>query len=233
MSAPIRVIPHDDEAEAGVLGSILIDKEAILKVADLVTPEDFYRESHAAIFDAMLALYAKSEPIDLISLSDRLGDAMRINASGEAGNVPGKVVKSVWGSENQRDIMKAALGSQQMATSFEKLMGVLQAASRSLPEGSPTATNLAAQNAMMQPSKLARFAGKMTSPGTLLSAGEDLAAGISELRGPAKRIALAQYLLSDAGMEQLKRLTLLSPTSRAAHIIAGTARSMGITVEKN
>ncbi len=79
---PEFVPPHNYEAEAGVLGSILIDKEAILKVADLVTPEDFYRESHAAIFDAMLALYAKSEPIDLISLSDRLGDGGALEKCG-------------------------------------------------------------------------------------------------------------------------------------------------------
>ena len=79
---PDFVPPHNYEAEAGVLGSILIDKEAILKVADLVSPEDFYRESHSAIFDAMLALYAKSEPIDLISLSDRLNDNGALEKSG-------------------------------------------------------------------------------------------------------------------------------------------------------
>lgn len=154
-------------------------------------------------------------------LSDRLGEAMRINASGEAGGVPGKFMKSVWGTENQRDLMKAALGDPQLATSFEKLMSVLQAASRSLPEGSPTAANLAAQNEMMRPSKYARFVGKLTSPGTILSAGEDIVSGIKELRGPQQRIALAEYLLSDAGMEKLKKLTLLSPTSKAAIALGG------------
>ncbi len=76
------VPPHNYEAEAAVLGSILIDKEAILRVADMVTPEDFYRESHSAIFDAMLGLYAKSEPIDLISLSDRLNEAGKLERTG-------------------------------------------------------------------------------------------------------------------------------------------------------
>lgn len=154
-------------------------------------------------------------------VTDRLDEAMRINASGEAGGVPGKMVKSLWGTESQRDLMKAALGSQQMATSFEKLMGVLQAASKSLPEGSPTAANLAAQNEMLKPSKYARFVGKLTSPGTLLSAGEDVVAGLKELRGPQQRIELAKYLLSDEGMNKLKRLTLLSPTSKAAITITG------------
>lgn len=76
------VPPHNYEAEAAVLGSILIDKEAILKVADLIAPEDFYRESHAAIFDAMVSLFAKSEPIDPISISDRLNDAGALEKSG-------------------------------------------------------------------------------------------------------------------------------------------------------
>ena len=76
------VPPHNYDAEAAVLGSILVDKEAILRVADLITPEDYYRESHGDIFDAMLALYAKSEPIDLISLSDRLKDGGKLEKCG-------------------------------------------------------------------------------------------------------------------------------------------------------
>jgi replicative DNA helicase len=76
------VPPHNYEAEAAVLGSILIDKEAILKVADLVAPDDFYRAAHAGIYDAMLGLYAKSEPIDLISLANRLLEAGRLEDCG-------------------------------------------------------------------------------------------------------------------------------------------------------
>lgn len=76
------VPPHNYEAEAAILGSILIDKEAILRVADLVTPDDFYRESHSEIYDAMLALYAKSEPIDIISISNRLNDAGKMEKTG-------------------------------------------------------------------------------------------------------------------------------------------------------
>ncbi len=79
---PDFVPPHNHEAEAAVLGSILIDKEAVLRVADLVTPDDFYRESHADIFDAMLSLYGKSEPIDIISISDRLKDAGKLEKTG-------------------------------------------------------------------------------------------------------------------------------------------------------
>ena len=153
-------------------------------------------------------------------LADRLDTALRINASGEPGGVPGKFVKSVWGTGNQQDIIKAALGDPQLATSFGKLMDVLTAAARSLPEGSPTAANLAAQQAMMQPGKAARLIGKATSPGTLLSLGDDIVEGIAALRRPAQRIALAEHLLSPEGMAQLRRMTMLSPTSQKAIDIA-------------
>lgn len=153
-------------------------------------------------------------------LADRLDTALQINASGEPGGVPGKFVKSVWGTGNQQEILKAALGDQQLVTSFGKLMDVLTAAARSLPEGSPTAANLAAQQAMMQPGKAARFIGKATSPGTLLSLGDDVVEGLAALRRPGQRIALADHLLSPEGMAQLRRMTLLSPTSQKAIDIA-------------
>lgn len=153
-------------------------------------------------------------------LADRLDTALQINASGEPGGVPGKFVKSVWGTGNQQAILKAALGDQQLVTSFGKLMDVLTAAARSLPEGSPTAANLAAQQAMMQPGKVGRFIGKATSPGTLLSLGDDVVEGIAALRRPAQRIALADHLLSPEGMAQLRRMTMLSPTSQKAIDIA-------------
>jgi len=64
--------PQDIEAEQSVLGSLLIDKDAVVKIADIVAPKDFYRKAHEIIFDAMIGLYAKSEPIDLLTVSSRL-----------------------------------------------------------------------------------------------------------------------------------------------------------------
>lgn len=55
-----------------LLGSLLIDKEAILKVADIVAPEDLYKTAHARIFETILELYARNEPVDLLTLSNRL-----------------------------------------------------------------------------------------------------------------------------------------------------------------
>ncbi|MBI2984359.1 MAG: replicative DNA helicase [Candidatus Kerfeldbacteria bacterium] len=70
----LRVPPHQLEAEQATLGSILIDQEAIVKIADRIQPEDFYVDKHRLIFDAMLSLYQRHEPIDLIALANLLGE---------------------------------------------------------------------------------------------------------------------------------------------------------------
>lgn len=67
-----RIPPHDEEAEKSVLGSVLLDADAILNILGTIRPEHFYFERHSRIFEAMLDLYTKSEPIDLITLTARL-----------------------------------------------------------------------------------------------------------------------------------------------------------------
>jgi len=67
-----RVPPQNLEAEQSVLGSMLIDREAIVIASELVRPTDFYREGHQKIFEAMLALSERGEPVDLITLSEEL-----------------------------------------------------------------------------------------------------------------------------------------------------------------
>ncbi|MCK4892148.1 MAG: replicative DNA helicase, partial [Candidatus Pacebacteria bacterium] len=52
-----RMPPQNIEAEQSVLGSLMIDKNAIIKVGDLITPEDFYKDNHGKIYKAMLYLY--------------------------------------------------------------------------------------------------------------------------------------------------------------------------------
>ncbi len=66
------VPPQNTEAEASLLGAILIDSDAIVKVADIVRPEDFYDDRHTRIYEATLQLYEKHSPIDILTLSDQL-----------------------------------------------------------------------------------------------------------------------------------------------------------------
>ncbi len=67
-----KLAPQAVEAEQSVLGSILIDADAILKVGDFLKQADFYRAQHADIYEAMLALHGQREPIDLVTLGDEL-----------------------------------------------------------------------------------------------------------------------------------------------------------------
>jgi replicative DNA helicase len=67
-----RIPPQNLEAEQSLLGSLLVDKESMVKIADSVRAEDFYRDSHRIIFETMLELYEKHEPLDILSLGNRL-----------------------------------------------------------------------------------------------------------------------------------------------------------------
>lgn len=77
-----KVPPHDLEAEKSVLAAILIDKDAIIKVSEILKPESFYSSAHQAIFEAMLELYDKRMAIDVITLKDQLTKDKKIRTAG-------------------------------------------------------------------------------------------------------------------------------------------------------
>ena len=74
MEDNMRIPPHSVEAEQSVLGSILLDKEAMISVSETLVPEDFYKEAHKVIYESMLKLYNSQSEIDLITLTDELRD---------------------------------------------------------------------------------------------------------------------------------------------------------------
>jgi len=67
-----RVPPHNLDAEKSLLGSALIDQDAMLKISDIVTEHDFYKNAHRYIFGCMSELYAKGEPIDILTINTSL-----------------------------------------------------------------------------------------------------------------------------------------------------------------
>jgi len=69
---PEKLPPQSIEAEQSLLGSLMLDKNAIIKMADFLRPEDFYRKSHQEIYSACLELFGKGEPVDFLSVSNRL-----------------------------------------------------------------------------------------------------------------------------------------------------------------
>lgn len=80
----LKVPPHNLEAERSTLGSLLIDKEAITKIADLLQADDFYHESHALIYQAIFDLYDKRTPIDLLTVTNKLEEAKKLEQVGGA-----------------------------------------------------------------------------------------------------------------------------------------------------
>lgn len=77
-----RIPPQNIEAEQSLLGALLVDKDAMTKIADTVAPEDFYKDAHGALFTAMLDLYERHEPIDLLSLSNLLQEKSKLEVVG-------------------------------------------------------------------------------------------------------------------------------------------------------
>ena len=65
-----RIPPHNIEAEVSVLGGILLENDSLNRVLEIITEQDFYRDNHRKIFSAIIYLYEKDEPVDLITLSE-------------------------------------------------------------------------------------------------------------------------------------------------------------------
>ena len=81
----LRIPPQSLDTERALLGSLLINAEAMYEVADVVKPDSFYAGQNRIVFIAMLALYEKGQPIDLITVSSRLKDSSQLtNIGGSA-----------------------------------------------------------------------------------------------------------------------------------------------------
>lgn len=116
----VRIPPHSPEAEESVLGALLLDKDAIIAIAELLTPEDFYDDRHKAIFECSIDLFEQRIPIDVLTISEKLRKKKVLKKIGGvsylvslANSVPtaahiehyAKIVKE---SATKRSLMKAA-----------------------------------------------------------------------------------------------------------------------------
>lgn len=79
--------PQNSEAEEAVLGGILLDNEALFQAMELLTPEDFYRDTYGKIFQCCLELADRNEPIDLVTLSQHLKEKGWLEAAGGSSKV--------------------------------------------------------------------------------------------------------------------------------------------------
>lgn len=119
-SLQVRIPPHSPEAEESVLGALLLDRDAIISIAEFLRPEDFYDDRHKAVYESALELYEERVPIDILTISERLKKRKILKKIGGstylvelANQVPtaahvehyGKIVKD---SATKRSMMKAA-----------------------------------------------------------------------------------------------------------------------------
>ncbi len=83
MSAPqAKVLPYNLEAEQSIVACVLFDNDTISTAAAILTPEDFYSDQYRIIYNAMIYLYSKNMPIDIITLSDRLRNQGMLDSLG-------------------------------------------------------------------------------------------------------------------------------------------------------
>ena len=77
-----KIPPHDIEAEQAILGCMLTDKDSVISAIEVLKEDAFYREDNRAIYAAILSLYAKSEPIDIITVKAELVESGRFERVG-------------------------------------------------------------------------------------------------------------------------------------------------------
>jgi len=80
--SPYKVPPHNLEAEQAIVGGILINNDALNQVVDILSGEDFYKEAHALIYEGMLTLYNRDDPVDIITLSQVLKEKAALDKVG-------------------------------------------------------------------------------------------------------------------------------------------------------
>lgn len=89
-----KIPPQSIEAEQSVLGSLLIDKDAITRIADILRTDDFYRQDHGIIYGSILKLFEKRKPIDVVTLTDELEKEKKLKEVGGASYIT-TIVNSV------------------------------------------------------------------------------------------------------------------------------------------
>jgi replicative DNA helicase len=87
MAAPDKLVPHNVEAEEAVLGSLLIDPEALFRVSPFLKADDFYIQKNGWIYETILRLHERREPIDFVTLCDELERQGRLEEIGGAAHV--------------------------------------------------------------------------------------------------------------------------------------------------
>ena len=107
-----RLPPQSIEAEQSVLGAVLIDRDAMIEIAEFLKPEDFYRQAHGRIYAVMLDLSERSEPIDIVTVSEALersGDLEAIGGRAYLGTLTNQTPTAVHAAQYARIVERKSL----------------------------------------------------------------------------------------------------------------------------
>jgi len=120
----IRIPAHSNEAEESVLGALLLDKDAIIAVAEFLTPTDFYDERHKNIYESCLELYEERVPIDVLTVAERLKKRKVLKRIGGASYLAGLTNKVPTAAhvEHYGRIVKDASTKRALMTAASKLL---------------------------------------------------------------------------------------------------------------
>ena len=98
-TAATRVMPHDRKAEQSVIGSMLIDKDAIVTASEILTRDDFYDDLYGTLFEAMVELYNSAKPVDPVVLKAKL---VEMNVPEQISSMAPEYTKAIlWASEQK------------------------------------------------------------------------------------------------------------------------------------
>jgi len=124
-NAPLteRIPPHNLDAEMSLLGSLLLDKEAMIKIADSMSPTDFYKKAHESIYEAMYDLYKNSDPVDVLTLSNKLQEKNLLEKTGGRSYLVGlsNAVANSSNIENYAQIVKKKATLRKLITAASEI----------------------------------------------------------------------------------------------------------------
>jgi replicative DNA helicase len=124
-TAPYGVPPQNIEAEESIISAILIDNDALLDVIETLGPEDFYRTAHQKIYDAITDLFDKAEPVDLVTLANKLKEKGDLEAVGGASYLA-RLVDTVPLAVNARHYAKIVHDKASLRRMIEKANAIIK-----------------------------------------------------------------------------------------------------------
>ena len=128
-----KVQPQATQIEEVVLGALMLDKDAMATVLDILTPDSFYKKPHGMIFEAMIRLFERSQPVDILTVHEALKKAGQLDLIGGVGflvELTNKVASAANLEFHSRIIAGMALGSSWLSRPSRMMRRAVPAISR-------------------------------------------------------------------------------------------------------